>query len=411
MAISHSTCSAWIAFAVGIGVLAGCANRGSEQAGIRSVDRIDRARASAIRFLLDRQSADGAFRSDTYGAFKDGTALTGLVLLTLHTASSSAAIDDAARRGAAYLASMVKPDGTIDEGQHGLSYPVYTAATAVAVLSVPGNTAYRRQRDAWLRYLRQRQLTEELGWRPEDKPYGGWGYCAGIPRKPTSGQPARPLTESNLSATVYALEAIRGSDCLPDESAFQKALVFVGRCQNYGPPDRTSDRDFDDGGFFFIYDDPVRNKAGVAGKDGTARKRFASYGSTTADGLRALLACGLPRDHPRVTAALAWLKKNSHADMHPGAYAKDRASARPALYYYYCHSIAKAFQAAGVKTLEIQGKQIHWAEALADALVSRQQPDGSWSNPAVAVREDDALLATSFATAALAVCRSCVADD
>ena len=37
---------------------------------------------------------------------------------------------------------------------------------------------------------------------------------------------------------------------------------------------------FDDGGFFFIPNDSVRNKAGITGKDTTGRDRYASYGST-----------------------------------------------------------------------------------------------------------------------------------
>src|SRR5262249_51357884 len=63
----------------------------------------------------------------------------------------------------------------------------------------------------------------------------------------------------------------------------------------------------DDGAFFCAPGDPPRNKAGVAGTAHRGRERFASYGSTTADGLRALLACGLPRDGARVTAARHWL--------------------------------------------------------------------------------------------------------
>ena len=41
--------------------------------------------------------------------------------------------------------------------------------------------------DAWVKYLRERQLTEARGWDPADKEYGGWGYCAVIPRKPAPG--------------------------------------------------------------------------------------------------------------------------------------------------------------------------------------------------------------------------------
>jgi len=166
---------------------------------------------------------------------------------------------------------------------------------------------------------------------------------------------------------------------------------------------------FDDGGFFFIYDDAVRNKAGTAGKDRNGRERFSSYGSTTADGLRSLLACGLPRDRPRVQAARAWLEKNFHPPIHPGRYAKDREINRQAVYFYYSASLAKAFHLMNPK-FEIRNSKngragVSWAEEIADDFLNRQQPDGSWINSAVAVREDDPIVATCLAAQALAACR------
>ena len=44
--------------------------------------------ATAVAFLLKHQSPDGAWRSDVYAAFKDGTALTPLVLAALQEARS-----------------------------------------------------------------------------------------------------------------------------------------------------------------------------------------------------------------------------------------------------------------------------------------------------------------------------------
>ena len=64
-----------------------------------------------------------------------------------------------------------------------------------------------------------------------------------------------------------------------------------------------ADPAFDDGGFFFIPNDPGQNKAGPAGTDRHGRQRFRSYGTMTADGLRILIRCGLPATHPRVVAA------------------------------------------------------------------------------------------------------------
>src|SRR5262249_12511191 len=143
---------------------------------------------AAVRFLLDRQSADGAWRSDVYGVFKGGDALTPLALLTLLEAAADEEAVGPVRKGVAYLTAMARPDGTIDDGPHGLSYPVYTAALTVQVLSRPGGGDVRA-RDAWLGYLRERQLTEALGWRPSDREYGGWGYAHGLPRKPGPGVP------------------------------------------------------------------------------------------------------------------------------------------------------------------------------------------------------------------------------
>jgi hypothetical protein len=162
---------------------------------------------------------------------------------------------------------------------------------------------------------------------------------------------------------------------------------------------------FDNGGFFFIYDDAVRNKAGAAGKDRTGRERFHSYGSTTADGLRGLLACGLPKAYPRVLAARQWLETHFDPARHPGNYNQDREVNRSAVYYYYAWSFAQAFNSMGVMQIDTKTGTVRWAQALAEELISRQEKGGSWSNPAVAVREDDPVVATSLAAGALAVCR------
>ena len=367
--------------------------------------RIDRGLDAGARYLAARQAPDGAWYSEVYGPFKDGASLTPAVVQALRAAPATPDRAAAARRGIAYLAGFVRPDGTIEPGPHGFSYHVYTAAGVVALLSPPDQSEHAQGRDAWLSYLRQRQLTEDLGWRPEDREYGGWGFCAGLPRKPPAGQLVPPLTESNLSATLFALEALRAAGVPADDPAVKKALVFVERCQNFG-----ADLAFDDGGFFFIYDDGVRNKAGVAGQDEEGRERYFSYGSTTADGLRALLACGLPADHPRVAAARRWLETHFRADTHPGRYAEPREPNREAVYYYYAWSVATAFAALEVRELDTPAGKVRWAEVLAEELLKRQRNDGAWVNPAVLVREDDPLVATPLAVRALAVCRARLAD-
>jgi squalene-hopene/tetraprenyl-beta-curcumene cyclase len=351
--------------------------------------RIEDALKRGSRFLASRQAADGLWRSDVYGSFKDPSALTPLVASALDAAKPAAGADE---RVVKYLAGMVRPDGGIDVESYGIPYPLYTAALTVNLLSAPERVAHAK---AWAADLAKRQLDEHLGWQPSDPEYGGWGYAKELPRKPAAGLSVLPGTESNLSATTFALEALRQAGA--GKEVFRKARMFIDRCQNYSDEARVQASPFDDGGFFFIRNDPVRNKAGVAGKDAIGRERYASYGSATADGIRALRACGVSEADPRLQAARRWLERSFRADAHPGGYASDREVNREALYYYYAFSVSRA--------LRSEGDDLGRRDKLAEALLGRQGADGAWVNPAVAVREDDPLVATSFAVLALAACR------
>jgi squalene-hopene/tetraprenyl-beta-curcumene cyclase len=312
--------------------------------------------------------------------------------LVVHSLLAVSAVDEALP-GADYLAARALTDGRIAEGPHGLNYPVYTASLAVLVLSEPDFPAHRQACDTWLAYRRSRQLTEDLGWAPSDREYGGWGYSHALPRKIDPWRRSELLTESNLSATAFAVEALRAAGYPANDPAFSKALTFICRCQNYAD---NPDPSFDDGGFFFIYDDPWRNKAGVAGTDRSGRQRFSAYGSMTADGLRSLLACGTPADDSRVVAARQWLERHFSPSTHPGRFATGRAALQAGTYFYYCWSVARA-----LSTL-CDGATAHYSEALADELLRRQRSDSSWVNDVGEVREDDPLVATSFALGALA---------
>jgi hypothetical protein len=369
---------------------------------MRVVQDEQQALTVALHFLLDHQSPDGAWRSSVYGAFKDGDALTPLVLHTLLAAAQHAEVRSAVRQGAEYLAGLIRADGTIN-APYGLNYPAYTAALSVLVLNHPVSRAYENARSTWLSYLKERQLTEALGWHPSDSAYGGWGYAQELPHKPQPGQPAPPLTESNLSATVLALEALRCGGTPADAPALGRVFGFVCRCQNFAADPAQNDPAFDDGGFFFIHHDALRNKAGIAGVDRTGSTRFCSYGSTTADGLRALLASGLMKDDARVRAAHRWLEGNFSAAVHPGKFPPERQAVQAGVYFYYCWSLVRALSLLGVSTLQTPAGSVRWRKTLTQELLRRQRPDGSWINDAVEVREDDPLVATALAAGALAV--------
>ncbi len=372
------------------------------------VRRVDKALAAAASFLVAKQSDDGAWRSETYGCFRDGPELTPHVLSALFfLPQGGEAVQPTFERGASFMMGLVTKDGAIDAGPRGLNFPVLTAGSASRVIVLGKKDApHARARAAWLGYLRERQLAEANGWVPKDPEYGGWGFSIEVPKKPQGGLRHERFFESNMVATLFGIAALRSLKVPLDDPIYEKVLVFVKRCQNFSDNAAKGDPMFDDGGFFFTPGDAAQNKAGVAGKDKWGVTRFHSYGSMTADGLRALIRCGLPLNHPRVVAARRWLEVNFAVDNNPGTFAKDREVLRNATYYYYCWSLAHAMIAVGTDEVLTDKGGVKWAEALAEELVARQKPDGTWRNVYTDAKEDDPLVSTPWAASALAICRS-----
>src|SRR5215467_8979 len=120
-----------------VALLAGCSVtlRAQPVTSTERGDRIDHALSAATKFLVAAQSSDRAWRSDVYAAFKEGDALTPLVLEALMEMPQTKQNRDAIAKGSRYLADMIREDGSIVEPPNGLTYPVYTASGAVIVLS------------------------------------------------------------------------------------------------------------------------------------------------------------------------------------------------------------------------------------------------------------------------------------
>lgn len=359
----------------------------------------DLALQKAADFLLAEQSPDGAFRSKKYQALADGRALTPMVLSTLLFAAKRPGLEVAYQKGADFVASLVKDDGTLDEGPYGLEYPVYTLSLSILVLSVPVNQRHFGKRDVLLDALELRQLDEANGWSAADLAYGGFGYFPTRPVRPENNPPDELLT-SNLTSTTFSVGALLLGGRGLEEPRFGKARTFVEKCQNFHEPPRGP---FDDGGFFHTPNDEVPNKAGAL--DG----HFRSYGTTTADGVRALLRLGVPRSSPRVQAASEWLRGHFDPEKVPGDYPPDREVFRDSGYYYWTWTVAHALMQLGPQALT-DPRTHNWPERLTEALLKRQRPDGSFINSASDLREDDPLVATSLAAAALSVARMVRAD-
>lgn len=362
--------------AVTLSLLCAC---GHEVAPSSRVASIDLALLRGGSFLVTRQGPDGAIRSRTYSALKDGWSVTPIAALALRMISQDPWIAVSYRRAVDFVATTVGPDGAARTAEE-VSYPLYAYAIGALVLGAPDNRRHRIAHAALIAALRRYQMTEPNGWRGSDASYGGWGYAPHVPRRP-AGAIGDDLLTANLSATLLSIGALALGGAPADDPALIAAHGFVERCQNQ------------DGGFVFSHALPDGNKAGPS--DGGYR----SYGSMSADGLRALIRLGTKPDDPRIVAAIAYLERTFDPARNPGEFPPVAEVRRESSYYYWAWSAAHVI------------RHLHkprWAAALADELMHRQRMDGSWRNPASEMREDDPIVATSFAIAALAIARSVI---
>jgi len=344
---------------------------------------------SAIAFLTAKQSADGAWRSNHYAAFRDGDTLTPLVLWALETAGDSPA-SSAIARGRRWLERLTDKQAKLTEPWTNLRYPLFTSAYSAQFLAIVGD---RGRASFWADMVERLRIEEALGWLAEDPACGAWSDSPSPPVLPEGAHPVPDMLAPNVSATVLALRALVATG---RQSRCPSAMPFLEQCQNYSPE---ATNPFDDGGFFFAMDDPIRNKAGVAGTDAKKRLRFRSYGGATCDGLIGLHACGLSHDHPRRLATANWLKRNVRGMEHAGAWPASRGSAQESLAFYYAQALAEAM-------IIVPNEDRPWAtgqgNALAHDVVRRQDDDGSWTGRTPDSCEDDPILATAFAVRALA---------
>jgi len=377
------------------------------------MDRIDRSLARAADYLVACQSKNGGWFSTTYGALRKDPSITPHVLSCLHflpDRNGESVNRSAYDRGVVYLAQLVLREGVEAGTAPDTVYTVYLAAEASRIMVTGGHTERRlRAQQAWLKRLRSHHMVEPLGWKPGDQDYGGWGYAIQPPRKPSGDALRNRYDWANLSATMYGMGALRSAHVPPTDPVYAQVRVFVERCQNFEADVERRDLKFDDGGFFFAPYRAMHNKAGAAGRDRYGRERFHSYGSTTADGLRCLLHCGLAPDHPRVRAAWSWLQRHYAIDANPGAFDEDREHLRKATYYYYVWSLAHVVLHMKVRTIQTPSGPRDGLAELAGHLMRLQREDGTWVNEIGTGKEDDPLVATPFAASALAICRYMIA--
>lgn len=324
-------------------------------------------------YLRTSQSDDGSWSTP------QSAGVTGLATFAL-LKSGLPADDPAVSRGLKQLESLIQADGGIyHPSTLHKNYETSICLLAFAAANQDGRYDARIAKAA--DFLKGLQWDEEEGADPESGSFGGAGY----------GSHQRP----DLSNTAFFLEALVAAGISKDDPAFQKALVFVSRCQNLDTPHNTTPfaKQVGDGGFYYTPAAGGNSQAGLT-PDGGLR----SYASMTYAGLKSMIYAGVDPEDPRIQAARTWIRQFYTVSENPGL-------GQQGLYYYY-HTFAKTLSVLSVDLFEdAQGKQHDWRKELGEHLFSQQRPNGSWTNPTERWMEGDPNLATAYALLALTYCQ------
>lgn len=363
-----------LVFGVGLALLVGLPVRTSaKELDPALKTEVGKAIDKAVQYLRTQQLEDGSFAQGDFGP-----AITSLLVTGLLDTGRVTLSDPLVGKGLAYLEKHIQPDGGIYVPGSKRNYP--TAIAVLAFVAANKDGRYAKTIDNAVAYLKSEQWDAGEDILPDNPKFGGAGYGGDAKTRP------------DLSNTAFMLEALQAAGLPKDDPAFQRAIVFVSRCQNLtgeGANDLPiAEKGPNDGGFFYT---PVENyNPGGFTDEGGLR----SYASMTYAGLKSFLYAGVDKDDPRVKAATEWIQKHYSLDENPGM-------GQQGLYYYY-HTFAKALNALGVdKFTDAEGKEHDWQADLVRAILARQKKDGSWSNETPRWLENDPHLVTGYVLMAL----------
>lgn len=363
--------------------------------------------AKAVAYLRAQQHPQlGGWRAE--GDAPKFPAITGLAITGILLNEEVKPDDPAITAAVRFILSYQKPDGGIHDGLLP-SYNTSVCLSALAMLRGPETEDAIKRAVFFIRGLQygdddftEGAVIEALRVGPEHPFYGGIGY----------GRHGRP----DLSNLSFALQALHDAGVPGSDAAFQRALVFLARTQML---DTVNDMDYArgsrQGGFIYATAENSTNPgvgqsfAGAIeetidrGPDaGREVSRLRAYGSMTYAGFKSLIYADLPKDDPRVLAALAWITNHYTLTENPGMGAEGL--------YYYLSTFARAMHAYSGPgdndeieiTLPDGTRETRdWANDLIARLSELQNPDGSFRPAHDRWMEHDPVLITAYALIAL----------
>ena len=325
----------------------------------------------AVHFLWEQQHEDGGWHSQTHGLMKGGEALTAYILWQLLQVPDNIYQKDPGKveMGLEFIRHHLHEDGILGMSDPDLlDYPNYATSYALRCLSQYGEDSEDPSRVQKMQtYLSKQQFTEQRGIHKDHPAYGSWGFGEQLLQYGETGH-------IDLSHTRRVIEALRISNYSSD-SLYLKAIHFLDQMQV-------------DSGFHSSPTIHGSNKGGQK-TDGNYR----SYATATADGLLATFHAH-QAIVPAVQNAKAWLLENPTLDTPAGIPEGQAIQWEKVLFFYHI--------AVRVQAYKILGLDGTWQEDVQLLLSPIQEADGSFSNPWGAPnKEDDPLLATTFAVIAL----------
>jgi squalene-hopene/tetraprenyl-beta-curcumene cyclase len=346
--------------------------------------RVDPAITKAMQFLTSGQAKDGGWHMPPPGA---EVGVSGLVVKCFIQHPAYGPRHPVSKAGIAFLLKNQQPDGGIYTPRS--PYANYTTSVALMALSSAKDPALAKAIAGAQRYLAFNQWQDgkkDDAGKPIDPKhswYGGAGY----------GHATRP----DLSNTQFMLEALHESELPADDPVYQRALIFISRCQMSGQTnDQPLAEGVDDGGFIYSPANGGESKAGTVTVAGKPHLR--SYGTMTYSGFKSLLYAGLTRKDPRVRQAWEWIRRYYTLDENPNM---PGAQSKEGLYYFF-HVFARALDTWGEPVLvDAKGTRHDWRADLVKRLLELQRPDGSWVNGADRWQEGNAYLVTAYSVLSL----------